>query len=596
MQIERRTAYEARAFHSNVPPGLRDFLLENLIALDDEGFIATSIREGRKVHHADLVTDRALVPERARAEAAFGAVLCVPLMREGDAIGCFAVPRETPQAFTAREIELVETFADQAVIAIENTRLFEEVQARTRDLQESLAQQTATAELLKVISRSAFDLEPALVNVCQTAAQLCDADRIAIYRRKGDLYRFAASYGFPAEYEIAWRAVGAARIDPASPLVGARALAERRIVQVLDVTADPAFFASTSRAADVRTSLGVPLMREGEPVGNFVLARKRVEAFSPRQLELIQTFADQAVIAIENARLIDEVRARTREVEESLDDLRKAQDRFVQTEKLASLGQLTAGIAHEIKNPLNFVNNFAALSRELLGEMKEVLATSTLPEPQRDDIEDLMGMIDSNLDKVVHHGRRADSIVKNMLLHSREGSGARERLDVNHLVEEALNLAYHGARAEKLGFNVTIEKRLDPETGPVEGLAQELTRVLLNLIGNGFYATQQRKAAEDGAYEPTVTARTRDFDDGVEIAIRDNGAGIPDEVKAKMFNPFFTTKPAGEGTGLGLSLSHDIVVKQHGGRIEVATETGAFTEFRIYLPRGGAQSKQGEAE
>ena len=190
---------------------------------------------------------------------------------------------------------------------------------------------------------------------------------------------------------------------------------------------------------------------------------------------------------------------------------------------------------------------------------------------------------------MVSHGKRANSIVKNMLLHSREGSGERTSVNVNAMVEEALNLAYHGARAEKPGFNVTIAKSLDENAGVAELYAQEMTRVLLNLISNGFYATTKRKQGEgNGTTNRRSPPRRVILDDSVEIAIRDNGTGIPDEVKAKMFNPFFTTKPAGEGTGLGLSLSHDIVVKQHGGTIEVSTEPGSFTQFTIVLPRAGA--------
>jgi signal transduction histidine kinase len=269
--------------------------------------------------------------------------------------------------------------------------------------------------------------------------------------------------------------------------------------------------------------------------------------------------------------------------------LRKAQDRLIQSEKLASLGQLTAGIAHEIKNPLNFINNYSALSRELVDELAEVIKSAPVEEATRNEADDLIGAIGGNLDKVVQHGKRADSIVKNMLLHSRDGSGVRSTANINTMVEEALNLAYHGARAEKPGFNVTIVKSLDPNAGAAEVYAQEMTRVLLNLISNGFYATAKRKqSAEDGCYEPTISASTCDLGPRVEIVIRDNGTGISDEVKAKMFNPFFTTKPAGEGTGLGLSLSHDIVVKQHGGAIEVLTEPDAFTEFSIVLPRGAA--------
>ena len=329
--------------------------------------------------------------------------------------------------------------------------------------------------------------------------------------------------------------------------------------------------------------------------GVLIVTRLEPGHFAPRQIEVLQTFADQAVIAIENVRLFDEVQARTKELAASLDDLRRAQDRLIQSEKLASLGQLTAGIAHEIKNPLNFVNNFSALSRELLDELRELIAKAKLAEAEREEAEELIGMVAGNLDKVVTHGKRADSIVKNMLLHSREGSGERTSVNVNAMIEEALNLAYHGARAEKPGFKVTIEKSLDPDAGFADLYAQEMTRVLLNLIANGFYATAKRAQSEpDGTYEPTITATTRNLSDRVAIAIWDNGTGIPDEVKAKMFNPFFTTKPAGEGTGLGLSLSYDIVVKQHGGTLEVSTEPGAFTRFTIVLPRAGqAQAKNG---
>jgi two-component system, NtrC family, sensor kinase len=223
--------------------------------------------------------------------------------------------------------------------------------------------------------------------------------------------------------------------------------------------------------------------------------------------------------------------------------------------------------------------------------LRERLEKAPLAAAESEEVDDLIATVAGNLDKVVSHGKRADSIVKNMLLHSREGSGERGSVNVNAMVEEALNLAYHGARAEKPGFNVTIEKSLDARAGAADLYAQEMTRVLLNLISNGFYATTKRKQSDaDGAYEPTIKASTRDLGDSVEIAIRDNGTGIPEDVKAKMFNPFFTTKPAGEGTGLGLSLSHDIVAKQHGGTLEVSTEPGAFTQFTIVVPRGSAKA------
>jgi two-component system, NtrC family, sensor kinase len=274
--------------------------------------------------------------------------------------------------------------------------------------------------------------------------------------------------------------------------------------------------------------------------------------------------------------------------EQALVDLHKAQDRLVETQKLASLGQLTAGIAHEIKNPLNFVNNFAELSAELTDELRGVLSAedSSLPDKARTEIDDLTRMLNGNLVKIVEHGKRADSIVKNMLLHSRAGVGEWRAADLNALVEESLNLAYHGARAEKPDFNVTLHKALDATVGEIDLYPQEVTRVLLNLFGNGFYAVRERqRSAREPEFEPTLSVSTRSLADRVEIRVRDNGTGIPDEVRAKIFDPFFTTKPAGEGTGLGLSLSYDIVVKQHGGTFEVETEPGKFTEFIVTLPR-----------
>jgi signal transduction histidine kinase len=266
--------------------------------------------------------------------------------------------------------------------------------------------------------------------------------------------------------------------------------------------------------------------------------------------------------------------------------LRAAQDRLVQTEKLASLGQLTAGIAHEIKNPLNFVNNFSALSVELTDELKDVLKHAELGEKYRLEADELTGMLQDNLSKVIQHGKRADSIVKNMLLHSREGSGEQRPTDVNALVEESLNLAYHGARAEKSGFEINLQRDFDANVGTIVLFPQEISRALLNLISNGFYAATKRKAENGGAgVKPTVLATTKNLGSSVEIRIRDNGAGISPEVREKMFNPFFTTKPTGEGTGLGLSMTHDIIVKQHGGRIDVETKLGEFTEFIITLPR-----------
>ena len=509
--------------------------------------------------------------------------LCVPLLRDSKPIGMIGPTRAEPGPFTDHHVQLLQTFADQAVIAIENVRLFDEVQARTNDLSESLRQQTAVGDVLKTISRSTFDLQPVLDTLVQTAAQLCDTEMAFIMRREGDVYRAGAAVGYSQDY-IEFVKNHPLEVDRGT--ITGRAVLERRTVQILDTATDPEYrlHESTSLAGQ-HTALCVPLLRENQPIGTIVLARQRVEAFTPKQIELVTTFADQAVIAIENVRLFDQVQARTRELSQSLDDLRTAQDRLVQTEKLASLGQLTAGIAHEIKNPLNFVNNFSALSAELVGEMNDVLAKTTLDARTRGELDELAQLLKSNLDKVVQHGKRADSIVKNMLLHSREGSGEHRPADINAIVDESLNLAYHGARAEKAGFDITFHRDLDPSLGMADIYPQEITRVLLNIISNGFYAATKRKAEVGDGFEPMLSAATKNLGDKVEIRIRDNGTGIPDEVKEKIFNPFFTTKPSGEGTGLGLSMSHDIIVKQHGGSIEVETEPGLFTEFKIVLPR-----------
>src|SRR5262249_32076206 len=259
-------------------------------------------------------------------------------------------------------------------------------------------------------------------------------------------------------------------------------------------------------------------------------------------------------------------------------------------QKMAALGQLTAGIAHEIKNPLNFVNNFAGLSVELLDELKTAAAPgiAALDDDTRSEIDETVGMLTGNLEKIAEHGKRADGIVTSMLAHSRGTSGERRATDINALIEEALNLAYHGARAQDQNFNITLECELDHTIAPIELVPQDMTRVFLNLFGNGFYAADKRRREEgDPQFKPKLKVATRDLGEVVEIRVRDNGSGIAPEIREKLFQPFFTTKPTGEGTGLGLSISYDIVTQEHGGTITVVSEVGEFTEFTIRLPRNG---------
>jgi len=636
----------------------------------------------------------------ARARG-YRSVLLTPMKAASGVIGMINVTRKEAGTFGPEHVELIKTFADQAVIAIENTRLFNETK-------EALERQTATSDVLKVISRSTVDLETVLDTLCETVARLCRADQAPLYRRQDDKHHLVAAWGMPEE---------ARQFALAHPLTAdrgsltGRVILERRAIHIPDVLLDLEYtYSEGQKAIGYRTLLGIPLLREDALIGIFAISRTRVEPFTDKEIELASSFADQAVIAIENARLFEELQERqaelrvtfdnmgdgvvmfdagarlaawNRNIQEMLDlpdaflagrpsyadyfrylaergeyssdleeqlsrsvedmrreihlertrpdgrvievrrnvvpdggfvmiyaditerkraeeairlardaaekalrDLQTAQDRLVQTEKLASLGQLTAGIAHEIKNPLNFVNNFSALSIELTDELNDLLKEAALAEKLRSEVDELTSLLKDNLSKVVQHGKRADAIVKNMLLHSRERSGERRSADINALVGESLNLAYHGARAEKVGFSITLKHDFDPNAGSIDLYPQEVTRALLNLISNGFYAATRRKVElGDEAFEPVLSAATRNLGKAVEIRIRDNGSGIAPEVREKIFNPFFTTKPTGEGTGLGLSMTHDIVVKQHGGQIDVETEPGVFTEFIITLPR-----------
>ena len=740
----------------NVGLAIREFVDRNPVVPGSHSISARAALERRTVHVPDVQAD----PDYAYAMRdvdPIRTILSVPMLKGNDLVGTITIYRLEIKPFTEKQIALIETFAAQAVIAIENTRLLNE-------LRESLQQQTATADVLEVISRSAFDLQAVFETVVESSARLCGADRAFIFRFDGEVLRVAATFNAPPEFR-AW--VEQNPIRPGQQSGSARAALERRTIYILDVLADPEYSYGAKDVEAIRTILGVPILKGDDLLGVIMIYRLEVKPFTAKQIALVETFADQAAIAIENVRLLDALRLRTddlgRSVDElralgevsqavnstldletvlttivakavqlsgteagaiyvfddehrefhlratygmgqeliqaltrqhigldepnvalvfaqrdaiqvadlkeeassdlneitlhagyrarlvapllrgedvvgmlvvrrktpgafpqntvdliktfgaqsavaienarlfqniaaSLEDLRTAQDRLVQTEKLASLGQLTAGIAHEIKNPLNFVNNFSGVSTELIDELQDVLSGISIDHKARTEINELTDTLRGNLDKVVQHGKRADAIVKNMLLHSRQGSGEHRPVDINALVEESLTLAYHGARAEKQGFNITLERSFDPAAGEVDLFPQEITRVLLNLISNGFYAATKRKVeANGGDYEPRLAAATKNLGDRVEIRIRDNGTGIPPEVKEKMFNPFFTTKPAGEGTGLGLSISHDIIVKQHGGSIEVDTQPGEFTEFRVVLPRAGASLiKSGE--
>jgi signal transduction histidine kinase len=296
-------------------------------------------------------------------------------------------------------------------------------------------------------------------------------------------------------------------------------------------------------------------------------------------IDLVRSLADAFAIAYARYEDFNKLEKAKEDVEQTLSELKTTQTQLVQSEKMASLGELTAGIAHEIQNPLNFVNNFSEVSKELIEEMLE--------EMQNGDIEEVKALAEDiiqNLEKIHHHGQRADGIVKGMLQHSRTSSGVKEPTDINVLADEYLRLAYHGLRAKDKSFNATLDTHFDETIGKVNVLAQDLGRVILNLITNAFYVVKEKKEQQPESYKPTVTVSTKKTKDGIEISVMDNGNGIPEAIKKKIFQPFFTTKPTGQGTGLGLSMSYDIVTKGHGGELKVETKENEGSAFIIYLP------------
>src|SRR5262249_55204540 len=358
-----------KAHHGLIPMDITEWPI-------DRGFVSgRAFIDRTPLHIHDLQAAHDEFPDGGKAALRLGyrTVLSVPLLRQGEAIGVLAIRRNEVKPFTDQQIALVTTFADQAVIAIENVRLFDEVQARTRELSESLEQQTATSEVLKVISSSTFDLKPVLHALLETAVRLCYADHGSLARERDDVYQRVATYGYSDDFT---EYLKSRTVSPDRGTATGRSLIEGKVVQIPDVRADPDY--TGQKLGEFRTVLSVPMLREGIPVGYFALSRREVRPFTDKQIELVSTFTDQAVIAIENVRLFESAEARTRELAPSLDDLRATQDRLVQTEKRASLGQLTAGIAHEIKNPLNFVNNFSDVSVELIDELRQSIAAADL--------------------------------------------------------------------------------------------------------------------------------------------------------------------------------------------------------------------------
>ena len=635
--------------------------------------------------------------------------ILVALRKDETLLGAITIYRQEVRPFSDKQIALLQNFAAQAVIAMENVRLLTETR-------EALEQQTATAEILQVINSSPGELQPVFDAMLEKAHRVCGATHGVMLLFENDMMRAVATRGGTKQFD----AILGQPMKISAGGINARLIRGEDAVQIADLAADASYRDPEDLGrhaivdlAGARTAMAVALRKDDRCYGSLWFYRQEACPFSEQQVALLKNFAAQAVIAMDNARLLGEIRQRQAELrvtfdnmgdgvamfdgelrlaawnrnfqqildltdefvaarpssaefvrhlatqgefgtvdveaevrrltetlgtqwtaertrpdgrvievlhnpvpgggfvliysdvterqraeaqiraardaaEKALGELKTAQASLVHAEKMASLGQLTAGIAHEIKNPLNFVNNFAGLSVELLDELKAAAAPAidTLGDVARAEIDEVVGMLTGNLEKIAEHGRRADGIVKSMLDHSRMGSSERQRVDINALVEEALNLAYHGARAQDQNFNITLERDFDRNIAPIELMPQDLTRVFLNLFGNGFYAAdKRRREAGEAAFRPMLKVATRDLGGEVEIRVRDNGTGIAPEFRDKLFQPFFTTKPPGEGTGLGLSISYDIVTQQHGGTIEVDSSLAEFTEFTIRLPR-----------
>jgi two-component system, NtrC family, sensor kinase len=495
-----------------------------------------SVVDRKPVYVHDLLAEEAEFPlaHAFARQTGYRSLFAVPLMQQQEAIGAISIRRIEVRPFTDRQIALLQTFADQAVIAIENTRLLGELRERTAELRTTFDNMGDGVAM--------FDAAARLAAWNRNLQEMLDLPDALLAKRPSlaELFRYLAARGEFGSADL-----------------------EAQLSRSLEDTRQEMRYERTRPDGRV-----IEVRRNPVPDGGFVLIYADITE---------RKCAEEAIRAARDA------------AETALRQLQAAQDRLVQTQKLASLGQLTAGIAHEIKNPLNFVNNFSSLSVELIDELQDVLGRVQADDKTRTEITELSDTLRDNLGKIMQHGKRADAIVKNMLLHAREGSGEHRPVDINALVEESLNLAYHGARAEKQGFNITLARSFDPAVEQADVFPQDITRVLLNLISNGFDAVAKRNREVDpDDFEPMLAAATRNLGDRVEIKIRDNGTGIPPDVREKIFNPFFTTKPAGEGTGLGLSISHDIIVKQHAGSIEVDTRPGEFTEIRIILPRVSA--------
>jgi signal transduction histidine kinase/ligand-binding sensor domain-containing protein len=494
------------------------------------------------------------------------------------------------EAFSSADVQRLTRFREHAVAAVTKARTLMAVQEKTDELQlqnQRLEQANENVELLSRIGRditSKLTIVDIIETVYENVNALMDAAVFGIGIVNEELHRIE----FPATKENGQTLPPFFyNLDDDSRLA-VRCFKHKEEIVIGDFARERERWV-TGRVAPVAgkstaSILYLPLVYKDKIIGEITAQSFRPHVYNEYHLNILRNLAAYTAIALDNADAYRRLNA-------TLDRLRATQEQLVVQEKLASLGALTAGIAHEIKNPLNFVNNFAELSVELAEELQQELQAhrAALGEETFELLTALAEDLVRNARKINEHGRRADSIVKGMLLHSRGQTGDWQQTDLNALLEEYVNLSYHGMRAQDSSFNVTIERDYGSDVGIVRAVPQDLSRVFLNIVNNACYAANDKKRRLDAAgqgngFAPTLRVSTRRDGDVVEVRIRDNGDGIPPEIRDRIFNPFFTTKPTGQGTGLGLSISHDIVVQQHDGTLDVETQPGAFTEFIIRLP------------
>lgn len=488
----------------------------------------------------------------------------VPMMLGGNVIGSVSLQNVLEEhAFTESDVRLLNTLTNSMSVALENARLFNETTRLLAETEQRATEmQTVNNISRALVSQLEFDALMNLVGEQMRETFKADIVYLAIHDTKSNMIHFPYYYGDQAKSKPFGNGITEKIILSKEPI-----LINHDLDEVYDkIKADKI-------GKMVESYLGVPIISGNKSIGVIsVQSTEQENRFTDNDLRLLNTIAANIGVAMQNAEAYQKLQA-------ALTDLKATQQQLIQSEKMASLGELTAGIAHEIQNPLNFVNNFSEVNKELLAEMKEELDSGNL-----DEVREIANDIIENEGKINHHGQRASSIVKGMLQHSRSSTGTKEPTNINVLADEYLRLAYHGLRAKDKSFNATLATDFDESIGSINVIPQDIGRVILNLFTNAFYVVNEKRQLNDKDYVPTVTLITKKKENYVSIIVKDNGNGIPEKVMDKIFQPFFTTKPTGQGTGLGLSMSYDIITKGHGGELEVKTTPNKGTEFTIILP------------